>query len=162
MENKRKAQIEMMGLVVIVIIIAVAFLFLFYYLAGPGKENANLKQTYQKELLAYNSIGAVLQATTECRQMDIADLIEDCASVKSVDCFGKDSCTYAGEEIAYAFNAIFTQNNVFYYFFVMDSRQPPVRFLEIGQECAGSRTSATQPLPSRAGDLIIGIDICED
>jgi len=157
---EKRAQIEMMGLVVIVIIIAVAFLFLFYYLAGPGKENANLKLTYQKELLAYNSIGAVLQATTECRQMDIADLIEDCASVKSVDCFGKDSCTYAGEEISYAFNEIFTKNNVFYYFFVMDAQRNII--LEIGQECAGSRTSATQPLPSRAGDLIIGIDICED
>ncbi|MBW3017113.1 hypothetical protein KY316_01970 [Candidatus Woesearchaeota archaeon] len=155
---RNKAQIEMMGLVVIVIILAVAFLFLFYYLAGSGK-SAELKQTYQKELLAYNTIGSVLQATTDCRGLDIADLLDDCVSgIQSIDCFGKSSCAYAEAETAKILGEIFTVNNVDYYFFVMSSRQEIT--LELGDVCPGARTSAEQPLPSRSGQLIVGIDIC--
>lgn len=157
----KKAQIEMMGLVVIVIIIAVAFLFLFYYLSGPGKQSSQLKQTYQQELLAYNTIGSVLQATTECRNLDIADLLDDCISgFNSITCWqnGPDSCTYSKAQTEIILKQIFEKNNVQYYFFVLDSAKNIK--MDIGTECTGSRTSATQPLPSRSGELVVGIDIC--
>ena len=57
------------------------------------------------------------------------------------------------------FNEIFVKNNVQYYFFVMDAQKKIL--IEQGIKCPGTRTSATQPLPSRAGDLIIGVDICD-
>jgi hypothetical protein len=156
----KKAQIEMMGLVVIVLILAVGFLFVVSTLTKGG-ERESPQEIYQKELLAYNTIGAFIQATPECGEdASMADLIDDCVSYNEMRCLGLSSCEYVTVQAAIVLNSTLNVRKQQYNFYVLDSSG--VAFIEIGSgQCLGNRVSQTQPLPSRAGkDLIIGIDIC--
>jgi hypothetical protein len=158
MKTFRKAQIEMMGLVVIVLILAVGFLFLVAYMTGKGKQESS-QEVYQKELLAYNTIGSILQATSGCRGLSIAELIDDCSSFNEINCFGFDSCAYASGEIIKILNATLNKRNQEYYFYVIDAAEK-LKIAAGSGECLHNKVSATQPLTSRAGELTVGIDIC--
>jgi len=155
----KKAQIEMMGLVVIVLILAIGFLFLVSYLTRGG-ELESPQVIYQKELLAYNTIGAIIQATPACGvDISMTDLIDDCVSFNEMSCLGLDSCTYVSLEAARILNKTLNIRQQQYYFYVLDSGQQLKISIASG-ECLGNRVSATQPLTSKAGELVIGIDIC--
>ncbi|MBW2994743.1 hypothetical protein KY312_00175 [Candidatus Woesearchaeota archaeon] len=155
----KKAQIEMMGLVVIILIIAIGFLFLVSYLTKGG-ERESAQQIYQKELLAYNTIGAVIQATPGCGlDISISDLIDDCVSFNEMRCLGLDSCSYVTLQTAIILNKTLNIREQEYYFYILDAQGNLKAGIASG-ECRHNRVSATQPLTSRSGELIIGIDIC--
>jgi hypothetical protein len=154
----KKAQIEMMGLVVIVLILAIGFLFLVSYLTRGG-ERESAQQIYQKELLGYNTIGAILQADAGCKGNSIAELIEDCVSNREVVCSGADSCAYTESQIIIILNETLGQRNQEYFFYVWRGQENPEMEIWNGL-CLHNRVSATQPYTSRAGEIVIGVDIC--
>jgi hypothetical protein len=154
----RKAQIEMMGLVVIVLILAVGFLFVFASVARGGQRES-AQQIYQKELLAYNTIGSIIQANTGCgTDNTFADLIDDCVYIYDNPC-GVDSCDYLGINLLHILNKTLGVRNQEFYFYVLDANNQEAIY--INEPCTGDRASATQPYTSRLGkEIIIGIDIC--
>ena len=154
----KKAQIEMMGLVVIVLILAIGFLFLVSYLTRGG-ERESPQQIYQKELLAYNTIGAIIQATTPCRGLSMTDLIDDCVSFNEINCFGVNSCAYVTFQASIVLNKTLNLRKQQYYFYILDAAGQERAAIGSG-ECIHNRVSATQPLTARSGELVVGIDIC--
>lgn len=161
----KKSQMEIMGLVVIVIIIAVAFLFFVYFMRAGG-EREEPKAIYQKELLAYNTIGAILQSTTACKGLTFADLIEDCVAPfeEKIDCGGGyDSCDWVENDVTFILDKFFfpRQQEYFFYVMVMKNDEPDFKLEVARGDCLANRVSATQPLPSRYGDFVVGLDICD-
>lgn len=104
MKLNKKAQMEMIGLVVIVILITLGMLFLAQFAL---KEKPD-KKVFTRKGLAYSSMSAVLKTTVECGDpVGIGErLIEACAVSKGVagqsklPCLrGKDSCEFVKDII---------------------------------------------------------------
>jgi len=100
----KKAQMEMIGLVVIVILITLGMLFLAQFAL---KEKPD-KKVFTRKGLAYSSMSAVLKTTVECGgPVQIGEkLIEACAVSKGtagqsqLSCLaGRDSCRFVEEII---------------------------------------------------------------
>jgi len=84
----RKAQTELIGLVMIVILISVSVLFVIRFVAL--KEPSQAKQIYEQSEIASNMISALLETTVHCDEQDIIirmnDLFRDCALFETYDC----------------------------------------------------------------------------
>ena len=90
----RKAQIEMMGLVVIVVLVTIILLFYisFRINSDENMQKSEPKQEYTEKQLATNYIQAVLKTTTRCEGMNIQQLLQDCALYRNLVCPMGDSC----------------------------------------------------------------------
>jgi hypothetical protein len=100
-ENRRfsyvpkKAQMEIMGLVIIVLLISIGMVFLIKF----GADQDDSKSVFTRKGLAYSTMGAIFKTTAECKN-DIfgtqypeigKELLEDCALNKGLSA---TSCTY--------------------------------------------------------------------
>lgn len=99
----RKAQTEIVGLLLIVIIISIILVFALVSLASGPEE---YKQDYVRKDLSRSMIGAILNTHSGCTEDTlIKDLLIDCArsenlATMQLECDdGRRSCVYAGDTI---------------------------------------------------------------
>src|SRR3989344_2635359 len=144
----KKAQMEIMGLVVIVMILMTALLFvLFFVTKGKSPELAS----YDKDLYPYNTISAILQANSPCREMAIGDLLQECATYDvtiPLECGTETFCEYAESQIFVSLNNSLEYINKEYVFYVYTESQSNNYKVEIASDnamgaCAENKASAT-------------------
>lgn len=116
MKMRKKAQTEIMGLVIIVIIITIGF-FLTISLK-PIKTEKPLVQVYGDEKLASDFLITLLETQTNCRQTSIKNLAIDCikenyTGIGDYDC-GEKTCEYLNETIQNITNKTLTKWNYAY------------------------------------------------
>ncbi len=167
----RKAQTEIMGLVVIVMIMTVALLFVLFFMTRDRQDS--LAKSFDEDLHSYNTISAVLQANTPCRSLKISDLLQECVSFDRPlpqECsvnglYGH--CEYAEYQIYLALNKSLDYINKEYRFYVYTESDTDNNKVNIGSEhsqelCTeGNKVSATQPIRYAGGDMFVTLDICE-
>ena len=101
--QKRRAQMEIMGLVIIIILIAIGMLFGVQFLLK--KPTARPTASVKESILAANFLNAMLSTTTDCYDRSMRDLLQDCALTSGAttcmtpDNFTLNSCDYAQEQL---------------------------------------------------------------
>lgn len=124
--KRRKAQMEILGLMIVIILIIMGILFAVrFVITKPASET---KQEYTRSQLTSNFGIALLQATTEdCRGIDMTELLTDCSEFESITCGnGKRSCDYANESILYILENTLDPWRVKYYISVFANPQMPL------------------------------------
>lgn len=126
----RKAQMEMVGLVVIVILLTLGMLFLAQFAL---KENPQ-KKIFTRKGLAYSTVSALMKTTVSdscalgfqgsARPQIGKDLLEDCAvnfeqsplGYSTYHCRGRHSCVFLQQQVADLFNGTLGEWNKRYEF----------------------------------------------
>ncbi|MBN1792691.1 hypothetical protein JW826_03335 [Candidatus Woesearchaeota archaeon] len=97
---KRRAQLEMIGLIVIVImVITVMLVYLVYKVNNPSE---SIKRGYVNKELASNFLITITKVNVkECPQQTLTDLVTDCANTarRSIYCGGEKSCVVANKTL---------------------------------------------------------------
>ena len=79
MKKNKKAQMEMMGLVVIIVLAALAMLFVIQFIFI--RETTTVQKTYSHTQLAANTLNAITKITArDCKGQDLTELLQDCAA----------------------------------------------------------------------------------
>ena len=86
-----------MGLAVIVVLISLGFFLIVQFMIASSGEATN--DQFARRTLAQNTVNAMVLTTTTCREIDMTELIQDCASVQEINCQGIDSCAFV-EDVA--------------------------------------------------------------
>jgi len=99
---KRKAQMEIAGLLVIVVLVSLVLMFVLTFNVSE-REDRNTPQQKTKESQIRDNFGPVLLETTtqDCHGKTIRDLLADCDTVNEIECPGAEStsCAYAKDAI---------------------------------------------------------------
>ena len=160
--TNKKAQMEIMGLIIIVILISLAMLFALKYFAF--KEPSDTRQKFVYEEQTSNMLAAMLKTNTCKGRETVESLLIDCAEGEAIVCNnGKTSCQEANSTIRSIISGTlegpWDQN---YQFTVKISDFPISQFPENGVDlCYGkAKKAAVQPLPLRTGTMVIKLNIC--
>lgn len=159
MRNK-KSQTEILGLAVIVVFITIGLLFAVKFMLNKPQEN--IREEFIQSELASNILGSTIDATTSCRNQDIADLLRDCAENNPgrIKCGGFYSCDFVEGEIniilANFLNSIGGGKKYKFKVFLEEEI-----IFEIRQGNCTVWESANQPLPTRAGTLNVQFQMCK-
>ena len=155
----KKAQIEVMGLVLIVILIAIAMLFTLQFVIL--KQPTGIKKIYTHSKLSSSVLNALLKTNTKCRGIDFTGLLQDCAASGIITCPGfLNSCDYAEQEIDKTFNNTLRRWNIAFEFTVKKSADVDVIDPISNLDCTGERQSKIYPIPTDVGIMTIKLDIC--
>lgn len=177
--RNRKAQMEIMGLLVIIILLSVGMLFTVNYMIH--KKPSEVKKTYTESQMASNILSAILKTSTPqskidplyCHNVDFTELLQDCAQFESIQCYnGQRSCTYAEENIRDMLNKTLARYNKPYRFkaWRVNGRllfDPPIINLDCDDDFIGpdadqyiQRQTKLSPVPLNPGTLMVQFDIC--
>lgn len=166
----RKAQIEMMGLVVVVILVTLG---LFFSLAlQPGPESKQTIKVYSDEELAGNFLITLLEADLEGYDLMVREVAVDCVrhhrgEGKYTLDEGRNSCEAFGNTTQHVINHTLEEWGRRYHFiYTYDSGDgDKERLVELGRSCTGETTApGIQPIslfrvaPGRA---VLRLHICQ-
>jgi hypothetical protein len=154
----KKAQTEIMGLVIIVVLVSLAMLFVVQFVVL--KEPSTLKKTYTHKQLAANTLNTLVRTTTMCKGQEINQLLRDCAAYSSsggiILCEnGQGSCEFVRNAIYEILHNTLDAWNKEYAFYAS--------IADIGfsnGNCTGERQTKINPIPTDAGVMTLRLDIC--
>jgi len=154
---KRKAQTEIMGLVMIVILVTIILLFVIKF--SINSQSKTVKQDIFNQKLASNTLNVLLSTTTDCNRATISELLKDCAEYKpegSIECSTENSCAFVTYLISdYLNQTIKVQEKD--YEFLFDEAEINI----ITEVCQKSLKQATANIPLRYGTKDIKLKICD-
>ena len=154
-KNMAKGQTEIMGLIVIVVLVTLGMFFMVSF--QSQEKQPDIKTNYQDDQLASNFLLTFLKTNSDCRNYNMEDLIQDCATDQVITCRGLDSCQYINITSEYLLNETLETWGKRYRFEVDD--------IVIENNCNSSheRDSAFQPISlyPRPTNVILSIDICK-
>ncbi|MBW2981367.1 hypothetical protein KY343_00675 [Candidatus Woesearchaeota archaeon] len=157
--NRKKSQVEIMGLIIIVILVAVALIFVLQFMIT---RKAPAIKTYSQAEIAENMLTALRYTTTECNSLIISELLKKCVEEEIGFCpNGDDYCDFVETKTDYLFSqtlekwnrpyklSIFIPN---YYNFTKSHPTLP---------CEGERRSATHIMSAADAIMTIRLDVCD-
>jgi len=149
----RKAQIEILGLMIIMVLIALGVLFAVKYVFLAPK--TEIKQEFTEKNIAQNMLDVMLGTDVKCNDnyISIQNLLIDCNRypLDGIIMCGSDySCVFVEDEIKGIFEKTSDKWGNKYYF-EAGSRK-------INLPCSKSKRTGIQPLPY---DLEIKLEICD-
>jgi hypothetical protein len=101
----KKAQVEILGLIIIVILVVVAMIFVLQFTVLREPETV---KEYSDTEIANNMLTSLLQTTTGCHGLTVTDLLKDCAGTGwpgEIQCNSTmRSCDYLNYTIDYLFS----------------------------------------------------------
>ena len=156
----KKAQTEIIGLVIVIILVILGATFFIRYMMY--KEPMEYKKEFTQAELASNMLNTFLETTSDCNGITytMSELLQNCGQGGGIVCGGNpDSCEYvkdAAEKIFEKTLDLWSPNN--YEFKVFFDEDSPKIYL--GNPCAGNRKSKTFPIPTSSGTLSVRLDIC--
>ena len=156
----KKSQIEIAGLGIIAVIIIVVVIFLGRILYSQNDADYNKEIVHSQ--LASNMVNTFLTTTSECSNLSMAALLQDCAknpNSPGITCGLLDSCSYVKQESKKIFEKSLDQWNIGYEFKVFFDENN--KLFSLGKECYGNRKSELFLIPTEKGVLIVRMDICE-
>lgn len=165
----RKAQTEVLGLVIVVVLITFALLFALIYITS--KPPSTTREKYIQSELASNTLSTLLGTTTDCNDYEIWELYADCAKPSAhISCAAGDSCQHVSDIV---------KNKILYpalkdkfkrsaFRFVACTANPSLNEIKCTQNIMSNITegecatwhSASQPLRASSGLLYFRLDIC--
>lgn len=171
--EKKKSQMEIMGLVVIVILITLGMFFVVRFMIT--KQPSEIKKSYTRTEIAANILNSLLKTNAkDCYGMTTTQLLQDCAVNKDtptnqVKCENdQNSLEYVQIIIETIFNEtliswgnqsfdlkiyIDTNNNN-----VMDEEE---RILQhTNQGCSGEKEAKQSYIPTDVGIMTINLEVC--
>lgn len=169
-KNNRKAQFEIMGLMIVVILLIVGVLFAIKFVVL--KKPPETRQTFSRTQLASNLGIALMSSTTaDCRGTAIRDLLIDCAEWPeaggTITCGdGRMSCEYVQETVGQLLEDTLDVWQRKYYVIAGTSKHPEDRIVEVYHEdCAPDSPAPGESesffLPTNRGMLTLKVFICE-
>ena len=158
---RRKSQTEMMGLVIVVILITLAMLFVVSFIVL--RKPSTLKKQYTQSELAANTLYALLETTTPCKDYDytVRALFEDCALYNpgSVSCDGILSCEYVETVVDEIFDKTLRAWNINFEFTAIPT---DIHFIHPNvNACRGEKRSQSQPITIGGISMTFKLDICD-
>lgn len=180
-DKNKKAQSDILGLVVIVMIfIIVLFFVLFFSLRGSTDDSFSV---FDKDLHTINMISALIQANNlDCGGMTTTRLLQLCAwrnnweAVAGNPCYPEDMskypltpCGFVGEKIKNALDKALYDLNFDYQFYLyrdvdvdIETGDPSTPKIYIStKNCTRGRLSDIQPLDYQGGRIFVRLDICK-
>ncbi len=154
---KKRAQLEMIGLVVIVIIVITALLiFTVYKISNPSK---NIQKRYMNKEIATNLLIAMTNTDVrECYNLSLASLITDCArTYHSISCYDNTSCEIANKTIYDILNRTLMDWGVSFNLSVENTN---LSFVNLGCTSRREKVQSFQILPLDPGQVEMILDIC--
>jgi len=115
--NSKKAQVEIMGLLIIVILVVIIIFVILVFMLNRKPDNVST--TYSDDHYSSVFILALLDTSSECHNnVPIKDLIYDCAIDRDIHCPGGDgsSCMYLNESLKNIFNSTLNAWGEYYEF----------------------------------------------
>jgi len=113
--RNRKAQMEIMGLVIIVLLVTIGMFFAIRFVVF-GEEEEALKG-YTQTQSAANFLSTLRRTTTECDGLSVEQLIQTCVTNSQKLCAGTLVCDYTEELVAYLLdNTLVAWGNRPFYF----------------------------------------------
>ena len=154
---KRKAQLEMIGLVMIVIIVITALLiFMVYKISNPSK---NIQKRYTNKEIATNMLITIPNTdVAECHNISLSSLITDCArSYHSIWCGDNTSCEIANQTVFDILNRTLIDWGVSFNLTIEGTN-----ISHVAHDCTSSKEKiqSYQVLPLDPGEIEITLDIC--
>ena len=151
----KKAQIEILGLMIIMVLIALGVLFAVKYVFLAPK--TEIKQEFTEKNIALNMLDVMLGTDVLCNtnHISIQNLLIDCNRYPPngiIMCGSASSCTFVENEIKSIFASTLDKWGNKYKFKINNAVK-----LENG-ECKGDIKTGIQPLPY---DLEIKLEICD-
>lgn len=154
---KRKAQMEIMGLAIIFILVIFGVLFAIRFVIT--KPDVDLRKDYQQSALAANMLSAIRGTTTDCSDTNVEQLLQDCASSKTIECGGMNSCEKAESVIKQIIEETLDQWEQSYSFSITGTFDvSQIKFAN--GDCSGEKEVKTHPVPTKAGTIILKLEIC--
>ena len=162
---KKRAQTEIMGLIVVVILISLVLLLVvkFKLSAIPSE----IKEKFIETRLASNTLHTLLQTTTDCNEVTVQELLKDCAKYSSSDVFSfycvigdetKDPCAFVDEFISARFDETLKEwGDRAFEFSVASIR---ITNGDCSSEDITSITAANQPIPLGYETIVAKLEIC--
>lgn len=175
---KKKSQMEILGLAVIIVLLSFGLLLVFKFVLMKDS-GTPVKQTFSESQQASNILSSILRTSSGCRNTDMTELLQDCASlVPTLRCqvggelfydeFGSgaptvvDSCEYVRATVSYLLNQTFkTWNKKYYFIASVSGENPDDPRIKIGNKCQGEVNPETMPLPTSGGQtLFVEFAVC--
>jgi hypothetical protein len=156
--NNRKAQIEMIGLVIIVIIIITALLiFLAYRVSRPRD---TIKRAYMNQEIANNMLITMTKVNVEeCHNMSLANLLADCArGYYSINCIDRTSCEAANDTIRDILSHTLDAWSLAY---SMEAEDAGIKFSTPDCGPGKEKDQAFEILPLSPGQMEVTLDVCK-
>ncbi|MCK4669921.1 MAG: hypothetical protein KAT43_01865 [Nanoarchaeota archaeon] len=161
----KKAQMEIMGMVVIVLILVVAMMFVLFF-ATQEKPGEGIKD-FDDKLYSFNTLSAVLHTNVPFRSLQMQSVIEMCMwnDIWVGQAHTMSPCEYASAGIATMLSHSLSYIGQDYHFYVSTNTDPDFYKIDVKSStdpalCAGDIQSATQPLTYAGGTMYIVLDIC--
>lgn len=159
-----KAQSDFMGLVVIVLIFIIAISFLLFFTTRDNK--SDFVSQIDKDLHTSNTIASILQTNTLCRDLTVAQVIEQCVWTNQwngpqCNSFSGDTpCDYSRDIISIMLHESLSKQ--FDYEFNINTEFSNAPVIEINSSsCLEDKTTKVQPLSYNGGKLFITLSICD-
>jgi hypothetical protein len=160
----KKAQMEIMGLVIIVLLISLGFLFVVKFVVmAPPKD---IRQEHEQSQMSANLLNSLLQSTaTDCNNQQIKSLIRDCAMSEEIYCGGNYSCEYVNETFTKVLSQTLDAWNRKYYLNVSDPTDKiranfNNKNMTFGKPCVGEWDNKFYPIQAGAQTVIVELNIC--
>lgn len=156
----KKAQLEMIGLVMIVIIVITALLiFMVYKISHPS---SNLQQRYTNKEIATNMLITLTNTeVAECNNLSLSYLLTDCArKYHSVWCGDNTSCEIANVTIYKILNRTLIDWDIQFNLSIEDTN-----ITHVNLDCTSLSRDKIQSyhvLPMYPGEIEVILDICSD
>jgi hypothetical protein len=177
---RKRAQMEIMGLVVIILLLSLGMLFTVNYMIK--RQPSEAKKDYTESQMAANILSAILKTSTPmdesdplyCYKVDFTELLQDCSRPFPIiycEGIGLSSCDYAQNNIKKMLDDTLGQWNRPYRFKawrVNDDKElfEPIVGLECDDNNIGpgkkyiQRKTKLSPIPLNPGTLMVQFDIC--
>lgn len=155
----KKAQIEIIGLMIAVILILALIFFAAKY--STSKDTLNYKQEFVQAEMASNMLNALLSSTSrDCNNLSISELLQECSNeLSSIRCAGSmGPCDYVKQEAMEIFGKTLAEWKVNYEFKAFKNEENPI--ISLGSKCGANKKSKLFPIPSNSGILFVKLDIC--
>lgn len=158
MNQKKKAQTEIIGLAIVVILLIIGMTFVIRFMIS--NEPVDYKKQFTQAEIASNMLNTFLKSNSkDCNGLTMTELLQDCAQAKSIFCEnGKVSCDYVKEAAGSIFGQTLEQWKADYELKVFLQENNPI--FTLGRICPASKKSKTFPLPTNVGTLFVKLDVC--
>ena len=156
----RRAQTEIIGLIVIVILITLVLFFILSF--DIQKEETKPSPTKVSDAKITGPLGAtMLETTTECK-WSLRELLADCAYTREITCGQKNSCEYANETIEGIMGKTLDQTGIEYKLSIRSTSTEITSLSTDGcRENSGNFQTISTPFSTNYGTMRFDLVICE-
>lgn len=154
----KKAQMEILGLAIVVVIIVVAMVFVVRFMLIQPQ--SDYRKPFVNSEMASNMLNSFLKtAASQCSQLTMTELLEDCAQSKSIACSNsQDSCAYVDSTARAIFEKTLEEWNLGYGFLAYTDKDKPL--IQLGSGCSGERRSKLFAIPTSTATVYVYLELC--